>query len=91
MMEIKSVIENITKMLTWAKSLMRKDQESKVINTINGADNNVNIYYTDNLSNTVSMIIIPTPYALPIIMPMHGRLSNSDMRKLLQSHYYVLP
>ncbi|MGC8542840.1 MAG: hypothetical protein ACP5NQ_02765 [Vulcanisaeta sp.] len=71
---------------------MRRDQESKVINTINDADNNGNIYYdADYLSNTVSMIIIPTPYALPIIIPMYSRLSNNDMRKLLQSHYYVLP
>ncbi|ADY00833.1 MAG: hypothetical protein ACP5GZ_03955 [Vulcanisaeta sp.] len=79
MMNIKSIIRSIRAF----PIQLRKD-------TITSSySENIEINAAQYGRNTEHLMIIPTPYALPIIMPIY--VNERVARELIKDRYYILP
>ena len=80
MMGIKSIIRNIRLLPIQLRKAVISNDELTGNTDFNAIQRN---------QNTTHLMIIPTPYALPIIVPIYA--NERVIRELIRDRYYVLP
>ncbi|WP_054855253.1 hypothetical protein [Vulcanisaeta sp. JCM 16161] len=83
MMGVKSIIRNIRILPTQLRKMTIGSNYSIGNTEINAIPNQY------NSRNMPHLMIVPTPYSLPIIVPIYA--NEKVVKELIKDHYYVLP
>ncbi|WP_054843728.1 hypothetical protein [Vulcanisaeta souniana] len=84
MMEIKSIISTVRNLLMASNQAKQVTVRRNPENSSNGNPINVSL----NEKNNSRLLILPTPYTLPIVMPI--RTNEKNVMELMKDHYYVI-
>ncbi|WP_460173558.1 hypothetical protein [Vulcanisaeta sp. JCM 14467] len=82
-MGMKTIIRNMRILPKWIRRLAVGNDYS-----MNNTETNTTIDQYD-AKNTSHLMVVPTPYALPIVIPIYA--NERVVRELVKDHYYILP